>query len=190
MLLLWALLLGLLIGFLRHGSLGNLAKLKLSGLWLILVALVIQLLIFPLGHGAPLVRVGTPYLHILSYICLFIFIGLNWRYFGLLLMGVGLALNLLVISINGGYMPASAPALRHAGLGQVAGILEQGLHQGNTVLMSPETKLNFLGDIFPVPAGVPFANAFSVGDAILALGAMLFLAMEMYGKDHRSRGEP
>jgi len=190
MLLLWALFLGLLIGFSRHGSLANLAKLKLNGLWLILSALVIQLLIFPLGHAAPLVRVGTPYLHLLSYIFLFIFIGLNWRYLGILIMGVGLALNLLVISINGGYMPASAPALRSAGREQVASVLEQGRHHGNTVLMSPETKFNFLGDIFSVPAVVPFANAFSVGDILLSLGVMLFLAMEMHGKEHRPRGKP
>ena len=179
MLLLWALLLGLLIGFLRHGRLANLAKLKLKGLWLILVALIIQLLIFPLGHGASLVQVGTPYLHLLSYLALLTFIGFNWHYFGILLMGIGLALNTLVISINGGYMPASIPALRHAGLNQVAGILEQDLHHGNTVLMSADTKLNFLGDIFSVPASVPLATAFSIGDSLLALGTILFLACEM-----------
>ncbi len=179
MFLLWAVLLGLLIGFSRRGNLANLAQLKLSGLWLILLALVIQLLIFPLGRSEPLVEVGTGYLHLLSYLLLLVFIGLNWRYFEIPLMGAGLALNLLAISSNGGYMPASARALRCAGLERVAGILEQGLHHGNVVLMSSQTKLNFLGDFFCVPAAVPLANAFSVGDLLLALGIIIFLGRRM-----------
>ncbi|MFQ6090270.1 MAG: DUF5317 domain-containing protein [Candidatus Bipolaricaulia bacterium] len=179
MFLLWAVLLGLLIGFLRRGSLVNLARLRLSGLWLILVALVIQLLIFPLGSAEPLVKAGTAYLHLLSYLFLLAFIGLNWRYFEILLMGAGLALNLLVITVNGGYMPASASALRRAGLERVAAILEQGLPHGNTVLLSATTKLNLLGDILYVPSAVPLANAFSIGDLLLALGIILFLAIEM-----------
>jgi hypothetical protein len=179
MFLLWAILIGLLIGLLRRGSLKNLARLKLRSLWLILAALVMQLLIFPLGPVEPLIKTGTTYLHLLSYLFLLAFIGLNWRHFGLLLMGAGLALNFAVIAANGGYMPASAAALRHAGLEGVAKILEQGLHQGNTVLMSPETKLNFFGDILYVPAAVPLANAFSVGDLLLALGVVLILAIEM-----------
>ena len=179
MFLLWAVLLGLLLGLLRHGSLANLARLKLCGLWLILVALVIQLLIFPLGSAEPLIKVGTGYLHLLSYLFLLAFIGLNWRYFEILVMGAGLALNFVVIAANGGYMPASAVALRRAGLERVAAILEQGLHHGNTILMGPKTRLNFLGDIFYVPSAVPLANAFSVGDLFLALGIILFLALEM-----------
>ncbi len=179
MFLLWAVILGLAIGLLRRGSLANLGRLKLRGLWLILVALIIQLLIFPLGPREPIIRVGTPYLHLLSYLCLFVFIGLNWRYFEFLLMGTGLALNLLVISANGGYMPASATALRRAGLEGVAATLEQGLHHGNTVLMSPQTRLNFLGDLLYLPASIPLANAFSVGDLLLALGIVLLLAIEM-----------
>lgn len=179
MFLLWAVVLGLLIGLLRRGRLANLAKLELRGLWLILAALVIQLLIFPLGPREPIIRAGTAYLHLLSYLCLLAFIGLNWRYFEFRIMGAGLALNLLVIAANGGYMPASAGALRRAGLEAVAATLEQGLHHGNTVLMGPQTRLNFLGDILYLPAAIPLANAFSVGDLLLALGLVLLLAIEM-----------
>lgn len=179
MFLIWAVILGLLIGFIRRGSLANLARLKLRGLWLILAALVIQLLIFPLDPREPIIKAGTPYLHLLSYLCLLAFIGLNWRYFEILIMGVGLALNFLVIAANGGYMPASAKALRQAGLEEVAATLEQGLHHGNTVLMGPETWLNPLGDLLYLPASVPLANAFSVGDLLLALGLVLLLAIEM-----------
>jgi len=179
MFLLWAVLLGLIVGVLRRGSLANLGRLKLRGLWLILIALVIQLLIFPLGHTEPLVGVGTGYLHLASYLILLTFIGLNWHYFEILLMGVGLAFNLLVIGVNHGYMPASAVALRRAGLVRVAEILEQGGHHGNVILMGPTTKLNLLGDWLYLPAPVPLANAFSIGDLLLALGIVLFLGLRM-----------
>jgi hypothetical protein len=179
MFLLWAVLLGLLIGFLRRGNLANLAQLKLCSLWLILLALVIQLLIFPLGRAEPLVKSGTEYLHLVSYLLLLAFIVINWRYFEILVMGGGLALNLLVISVNNGYMPASAAALRHAGRGRVADILEQSLHHGNIVLMSAETKLNFLGDFLYIPSAIPLSNAFSIGDLLLALGIIFLLGRRM-----------
>jgi len=184
--LLWALILGLLIGFLRRGNLGNLARIELKGVWLILAALVIQILIFPLGSSAPLVQIWTEALHMLSYAFLLAFIVLNHRHLGLLIMGAGLVSNILVISVNGGYMPASTSALRNAGMENVAQFLEQNLRHGNTVLMSAHTNLNFLGDLFSVPASVPFATAFSIGDLLLALGIIVFLAMEMPA--HRPQG--
>ena len=179
MILLWALVIGLVIGFLRHGNLGNLARLKLNGVWLIFAALLIQVLIFPLGPNGPIVRSGTAILHFVSYALLIGFIGLNRKRFGILVMGIGLLLNILAISANGGYMPASAAALRHAGMEQTAIALEQELHHGNTVLMSKDTRLNLLGDRFSVPATVPLATAFSIGDILLALGVIIFLATEM-----------
>lgn len=179
MFLIWAIVLGLLLGFLRKGSLRNLAAVKLHAPWLILIALGIQLLIFPLGRSDPLVKFGTEYLHILSYIFLLGFLILNWPYWQVVLMGLGMISNLLVISLNGGYMPASESALRGAGLDEVADLLIQGSTHGNVILMSSQTKLNFLGDILHVPAWVPFANAFSPGDLLLALGIILFLQGRM-----------
>lgn len=179
MFLLWAVILGVLIGFLRKGSLKNLAQLKLYGAWLILAALVIQLLIFPLGPREPLVRFGTEYLHILSYLLLLAFVFLNRRYWQIILMGLGMLSNFLVILLNGGYMPATEAALRGAGLNRVADRVVAGNTSGNIILMSESTKLNFLGDIMYIPSGIPFANTFSIGDLLLGLGIILFLQEKM-----------
>ena len=184
MLLLWALLIGLVIGLVRRGNLSNLAHIDLKGKWLILGALIVQVLIFPLGHSAPVIQTGTEYLHFLSYFFLFVFIVINRHYLGFIITGIGMALNIIVIAANGGYMPASAEALRNAGLDRVAAILESGLHHGNTVLMSAHTKLNFLGDIFSVPKYIPFSTAFSIGDILIGLGIVIFLALEMPRSHH------
>ncbi|MBC7093637.1 DUF5317 domain-containing protein [Candidatus Bipolaricaulota bacterium] len=179
MVLLWAVVIGVLVGFLRRGSLAHLAQLRLRGLWLIVMALVIQVLIFPLGSAGPLVTVGTTWLHLTSYLFLLVFTGLNRRYPEILVMGAGLLLNLIAIAANGGYMPASAEALRQAGLAGVAAALEQGTRQGNIVLMGPKTRLNFLGDFLYLPAAVPLSSAFSIGDVVLAVGFVLLLARRM-----------
>jgi hypothetical protein len=179
MLLLWAVLLGLLVGFLRKGSLRNLASLKLQGAWLILIAAAIQLLIFPLGEAEPVVKFGTEYFHILSYVILVVFLVLNWRHWQLLVMGAGMISNFVVILLNGGYMPASIEALRRSGSHLVAEkLLTEGTF-GNVMLLGEHTQLNFLGDVLYLPGWVPFAGAFSPGDLLLGLGVILFLGIKM-----------
>lgn len=180
MLLLWAVPIGILIGYLRGGRLSHLAKLELRGAWLVLLALIIQLLIFPLGSSKqPIISFGTEYFHLASYAPLVIFVVLNWREWGILAMGVGMVLNLVVITANGGYMPTRPELLEAAGHGEAAATLRETCTYANNTCMGPETPLWFLADIFYVPAGVPFANVFSVGDLLLALGLIVFLQAKM-----------
>ena len=79
------------------------------------------------------------------------------------LVALGAALNLLVISVNGGVMPASPSALAGAGLP----VNEPGF-QNSTALAEP--RLAFLGDVFSLPVSWPLSNVFSVGDVLIALG--------------------
>lgn len=177
--LLWAVVLGVLVGYLRGGRIKHLATVRLQALWLLLPPLVIQLLIFPLGKQGPIITWGTPYWHILSYLFLLTLVILNRRYPEILVMGAGLFLNFLAIAANGGYMPASTEALRQAGLETVAQALEAGRRLGNTVLMGPGTRLNFLGDWLFLPAWFPLSSAFSLGDVVLGVGAAFFLSRRM-----------
>lgn len=181
--LIWAVVIGAVLGWLRRGRIANLGRLRLRGLWLVIPALVIQVLIFPLGPRGPIVQWGTPYWHLLSYLFLLGIIVWNWRYPEILVMGLGLLLNLVVIAANGGYMPASATALRAAGLDEVAQALEEGVRRGNTVLMGSGTRLNPLGDWLYLPAWVPLSSAFSPGDLILGLGFVWLLSRRMASKD-------
>lgn len=180
MVLLWALLLGLLIGFLRRGSLANLAKLDLRAGGLVLLAMLTQILIFPLGQGAqPIVQWGTEYLHLVSYLLLLLFVMLNYREWALWLLALGMVSNFIVIATNGGYMPASVDALRAAGKTAVTERLLTGQPSGNVIQMTAETQLNFFGDIFWLPAWVPWATAFSIGDLLLAIGIIWLLQAKM-----------
>lgn len=169
---LWGLILGLGIGFARRGSLANLSALPLKAVWLIFAGLVLQLLIFPTPWFDPIIQTGTEYFHFISYSLIALFFIVNWRIWMLWLMALGMVLNAIVITANGGYMPASAVALGAAGKIEAAEQLTNALDHiyANTVLMSENTQLNFLGDWLYVPAWVPLSNAFSLGDLVLMMG--------------------
>ncbi len=70
--------------------------------------------------------------------------------------------------LNGGYMPVSPAARALAGLPE----LVPGQIANNVVGMGPDTQLYFLTDIFAIPKGIPRSNAFSIGDILIAAGAV------------------
>ena len=179
MFLIAAILIGVILGYAFGGRLSNLAALRFRCWWLILVSLAIQLVIFPLVGPRPLLPYATVPLHYLSYALIFAFLAINYRTFPLLAIGVGATLNLLVIAVNGGYMPSSLTALSQAGHHAAAALLAEKGMQGNVILMSESTRLNPLGDLFWLPAWVPRATAFSVGDVILAIGLLWLVAWGM-----------
>ena len=84
----------------------------------------------------------------------------SWRWAALL--------NFIAIAANGGVMPARAGALRAAGLDASSGDF------ANSDLVH-NAHVGFLGDVFAIPDGWPGANVFSVGDAVMLLGAFLVL---------------
>jgi hypothetical protein len=179
MIFLYAVALGVILGYALGGRISNLPLLRLRGLSLVMAALAIQILIFPLFSPKPLLPYGTAILHAVSYGFLLLWLVLNFRAVPLLVAGGGALLNVLVVSVNGGYMPALPTALEYAGLGSVAEIVMRGDSYGNIIGMSAATRLNFLGDWIPLPRGLPFATAMSVGDTLIMIGLVWLLAKGM-----------
>ncbi len=138
-----------------------------------LVALGLQLATFePLGP-LPFLRGRELTAHVASYAVLGAFLWANRHLRGLWLVALGFACNAAAILANGGLMPASEEALRAAGRWT---LMEQaGMVHNNSTVIGPHTRLWFLGDVFALPQGVPLANVFSVGDVLLALGAVVLV---------------
>ncbi|MDR7416986.1 MAG: DUF5317 domain-containing protein, partial [Armatimonadota bacterium] len=173
MLLLLPFALSLCAGWIRGGNLRNLAETEFRLPWAALLGILAQLLIFdPTSRLVP-VRLPTVPVHILSYLLLAAFIGANRRLPGMWLIGMGVLANAVVILSNGGYMPASEEALRAAGRWTL--LQEAGGTYNNSSLIGPNTHLWFLADVFAIPAGLPFANVFSLGDVLLALGILILV---------------
>jgi hypothetical protein len=145
---------------LAGGRLGALVEVRLRHVWAIFAALALEIAAMELPGLPEGLRSA---LMVAAYPIGAVFLVANWRLPGMPLVALGAALNLLAISVNGGVMPASPSALAGAGLG----VDEPGF-QNSTALADP--RLEFLGDVFHIPASWPLSNVFSVGDVLIALG--------------------
>jgi len=144
------------------GSLRRLGDLRLRAVGLLMAALLAQVLITDVVVDGP--RPVLVAVHLLTYVVAAVVLWLNRGVPGLLVLGAGAGLNAVTIALNGGTSSASASALRRAGLPvDPAGFSNSGV--------LPHPALPFLGDVFAVPAGVPLANVFSIGDVLILLGA-------------------
>jgi hypothetical protein len=153
-----AILIGLVIGWLRGGRLSRLAQLRLRWLWIVLLALVIQLLIFPIFSESALLPYATTPLHLLSYAILIAWLAVNLRTAPMGVLLLGALSNFTVLASNGGRMPVSATALQQAGLARTAGGLLETEAVANVTLMGPSTHLNFLADWLYMPKWIPFSG--------------------------------
>ena len=91
-------------------------------------------------------------------------------------MALGLFLNLLVISANGGLMPVSPEEVASVNmLDRIENVeLGQAVPGSKGVLMAPhEARLWFLSDIFVFPPGSPIARVLSVGDFLVVGGLVI-----------------
>ena len=151
---------------LAGGRLSRLAELRLRHGWAMFVALGAQVLIVSVVPEGP-ERLYEA-IHLGSYLLAAYFFIVNRRIPFLWLLALGALFNFLAIAANGGVMPASRDALESAGL------LTDVDHFTNSGVVE-DPKLLFLGDVFAVPAPLPIANVFSIGDVCMALGAFLLV---------------
>jgi len=108
------------------------------------------------------------------------FVWLNRSLPGMPILLVGLILNLLVISANGGWMPISPQTASHLSGGGAAQGLPAGSRFGekDILITSEATHLEFLADRFLLPPWMHYATAFSAGDVFVAIGAFWLLARQ------------
>lgn len=160
------------------GDLMRVAELRLRHWWTLVVSLALQIVvIFVLPNRLPFAVAAG--LHVLSYGPAILFVWFNRTVKGMGIMVLGGLLNLLAIGANGGVMPARADALRTAGLP-----IDSPEFQNSVVV--DDAKLAFLGDVFAVPSGVPFANVFSIGDVLLVFGGAVLV--HSVGQSRLARG--
>lgn len=179
MILLSAIVVGLGAAWLR--SLWSRSALKLPALrgeWLILVAVVPQLIVFFLPGVQRLAsrEVAAAVLTI-SQALLLLFVWWNRDRPGFWLLGLGLLLNFAVIALNGGLMPISPETVTRLAPDGFVETLEMGRRLGGSkdvLIPTAETRLAFLSDRLTFPASVPLRIAFSVGDVLIAAGVFWF----------------
>jgi hypothetical protein len=146
------------------GSLGALGRVRLRFAPAIFGALAVQIVIIGVLPG------GSPPLHRALYVGSYglaaVFVVANRHIAGMRLLALGATLNLIAILANNGVMPASRSALRTAGM-----VTTSNDFLNSAAVAHP--RLLVLGDIFPVPHAVPFANVYSIGDICIAIGVAI-----------------
>jgi hypothetical protein len=160
------LLLGLALSALLGGSLRKLADLRLRSVWIFYAAIALQAAAFPVGAMPWRTpdTVGT-WLWLGSDALIALAAARNLRIPGVPLVAAGLVSNLAAVLSNGGHMPVRAAAMHAAGY-------DYAVHNNSAALASPH--LPWLIDRWAAPDWIPFANVFSVGDLLIAVGGLVF----------------
>jgi MFS transporter, DHA3 family, macrolide efflux protein len=167
-------LLGLLLGLRAGGRLDNLANIQLRWPLLLIAAVLVRYGTEVLLNAhvdivetlrAPLLATG--------FALLLVALWVNRFYPGLSVAFVGILLNGLVITVNGGHMPIWATSL------EAAGLTPEDVTSALHVIVPGEASdfflhLLILGDIIPIPVPL-IQNVASLGDLFLTAGLAFFL---------------
>jgi len=168
--MLWAIPIGIAVGWLLRGSLDGLLRLEFRWAALAVGGLFVQVILFtPLGSSVA--GDVVPPIYIASTLAVFVAVVRNLRLPGMAIVAVGALCNLVAISANGGLMPAGPGALAFAGFSG------PGDHTNSVILEAP--MFEPLTDIYALPAWLPLANVFSVGDVLIGIGVAVAIVAAM-----------
>ncbi|MBI3748270.1 MAG: DUF5317 domain-containing protein [Chloroflexi bacterium] len=169
MFILYAIPIGILAGLALGGRLGRLGDLRLRWAPLAVLGLLVQVVLFAdpvsavVGDAAPAIYVG-------STAAVLVAVLRDVRVPGMAVIALGAASNLAAIVANGGYMPADPAAL--------ASVVDLSPGYSNSVVVA-DPALRPLTDLYALPAAIPFANVFSVGDVLIGVGVAFTIAFAM-----------
>lgn len=179
MFILYAVPIGVALGYLVGGRLDRLGTMRFEWAWLAIVGLIVQVLLFsPLLTAVADAEVGAA-VYVVSTAAVLVAVLRNISVPGMPLVWLGAASNLAAVIANGGIMPTTDAALATAGLEPVTGL------SNSAVVANP--ALAPLTDIFALPAWFPLANVFSIGDVLIGVGIVIVIVFGMRNRVPRLR---
>ena len=150
--------------------------------------LVVQIAVTSLqGENEFIGQIGG-YLYIAVYIIGVVFLFMNRNLPGLVLILIGVFLNFLVMSVNGGRMPVSAEAAAAIDPMYVEAF-KAALNEteyAKHILLTESSRLKFLADIIPLTKPYPITQIISIGDVVMNIGIFNFVQHLMLD-DNRSK---
>jgi hypothetical protein len=175
-------LIAIIIGYIRKGKLRNLANLNIKLVPLLVLAFLLQGMIFAgYNYDIAVIQEFDILIHFVSYILLFAALMSNFDNKWFVVMTLGTILNFLVIFLNGGKMPVSIDALEAIGMADGLELMfarRAGTHQP----LADGMLLWFLADIIPVslPSMASLFNSiYSIGDFFIYAGAVGLIQYSM-----------
>ena len=182
-----AILLGLLIGFIRNGSINNFINSKFRGWFLTPLAAIVFLSPYFLKIlNLDIIEHNLP-AFIGMLVCMVILL-FNMDKSGIKLILIGSALNLIVMALNNYYMPVDTGLMSLNGLESFA----ESIRQGNVINYIDVSKAHvisgFLGKVIVLPDWYPLNRLLSIGDIIVSIGVVLLIQDEMIFHVSRVKG--
>jgi len=157
----------LVVVLVTRGSFSQLLRLPIQSIWMVLVALAIQILLAFVDIPADRLDDLGFGLVMASYAFLLAFCFVNLRISMMWIIGVGIALNALVIGLNQGMPTRDNEVTTRSGRTIEEPIERTAKHRPE----SDDDLLPFLGDKVRVPD--PVDEVISIGDVVIGLGIIL-----------------
>ena len=170
MFILYGIAAGLLGGLVVGGRVGGLSRLEIRWWKLAVAGFLVQVVLFAPAMANRVGQLG-PTVYVASTALVLVAPARNWRGPGLALVIAGAVCNLLAIVANGGYMPTTAAALRSLGRAPADAY--------SNSAVTAHVELAWLTDVLVMPAWMPFASAFSIGDLLIAILIAIVIAVAM-----------
>ena len=172
----------LVVGKLRGGSFSNIKDASVEKWYCFISGFLVEFsAVYLAAKGYDFFKENILFVHLLSYMLLFVGIYFNRSSLGFKVVFVGILLNFIVIMANGGQMPVDGNAMVNIGLVDNMMAIKEG-HIVTHTLMDTGTVLRYLGDIFVLQKPYPRPKIFSIGDVFMALGVFLYIQEIMIRK--------
>jgi hypothetical protein len=173
--ILYALVIGVILGLVLGGRPAGLGNLRFRWSGVMLAGLLVQVVLF---SDAVAERIGAlgPSIYVASTGLVLAAVVVNRSIPGMAIVALGAMSNLAAIVANGGYMPAARSAL--AALGKS----DPTTYSNSAIIDQP--TLGPLTDIFAMPSWLPFATVFSVGDMLIVVGVVTTIVLAMRSAHH------
>lgn len=165
------LLIAILVGFIRGGSLKGFAEIRFKMGWVFPMLLLFQLCIFYFQNKIEWVGGISQYSFMAVYVIGLIFLWINRFHAHFMFIFAGVLLNFIVMAVNGGRMPVSGEAALYLDPYYLE-TLKNSLYAKHT-LATDTTIFPFLGDIIPLRAPYPREQVISIGDVVMNIGGFL-----------------
>ncbi|MCM3693250.1 DUF5317 domain-containing protein [Neobacillus niacini] len=166
-------IISIIVGLFRKGNLRAFSQLNLKWGWVFPLLLLVQLTVFMLQNNSEFLGQLSGSIYILVYMIGLLFLFLNRKNPGFILIFIGVFLNFLVMGVNGGRMPVSVESAAVLDPSYIEA-LKESLYAKHTMLTST-THLGFLGDVIPISDPYPRTQIISIGDIIMNIGIFIFI---------------
>jgi hypothetical protein len=169
---------GLIVGFIRAGwrnGLAALSQIRIKGGWIFPLLLGIQFLLYFLHGKISIIEKYNGYMFMIVYVAGLYMLWLNRKEKGFWWIFAGVALNFIVMLVNGGKMPVSVEAAASVFDPIYVHVLTDGMAVSKHMALDNSTLLPFLGDIIPITTPYPISHVISIGDVVMNIGIFIFL---------------